>query len=100
MAFLDSLRVTRPSRSVGTILSVRSSLAIPADLVTSTPNRDSVINHTVLALAALVCSVRLPVCHSFQTGLARRAQRILLDKTVVAVGDVLPWVTQVLHVRL
>lgn len=58
------------------------------------------MNHSVLALAHFVSPLRLPIRHPLEPGLARGSQRILLDKTFVIVGDLLPRVAQMLHVRL
>lgn len=58
------------------------------------------MDHSVVTLAHLVCSLRLPVRHSLQPLLAWCPQRVLFDETLVVVGDLLSGVTQVLHIRL
>lgn len=58
------------------------------------------MNHSVLTLSHFVCALRLPVRHSLETSLTRCPQRILLDEALVVVGNLLPGMTQVLHVRL
>ena len=73
-------------------------------LVTSTPNRDSVMNHPILILAHSVRALWLPVRHSLQArrlaGLSLSRRVVRIDKTLIVVGDVLTGVAQMLHVGL
>lgn len=71
-----------------------------ADLVPSTPNRDSVVNYTVFTLALLVRSLGLPVRHPLEPHFTRWSQRISFDEPLGIVRNLLSGVTQMLHVCL
>lgn len=58
------------------------------------------MNHSIVALAHLVCPLWLPVRDPFKSVLAWCPQRVLFDETLLVVGNLLSGMTQVLHVRL
>lgn len=79
----------------------RSSLFLSREnSLTSTPNRDSIMNHSIPILAHHMRPLRLPINNPFQTGFARRPQRTRLHEAVSIVGNLLAWVAQVFHVCL
>lgn len=69
-----------------------------AALIATTPDRDPVVDDSVLSLAYLVGALGLPVCHSLQAVLTWRPERLVFDSTLVIVGNLFAWVAQVLHI--
>lgn len=58
------------------------------------------MDHPILILAHSVRALWLPVRHSLEAHLAGLSQRVVIDKTLIVVGDLLTGVAQMLHVGL